>query len=195
MSVLCHLCCGCSLSLLTTGCTTLGKRTTRRLRPCPTSLSRKFFNLRRLEHNFSFPSGDSAQGAVVACNLYFYALAHQLAAVALAVQTATAAAAAATMTGGGGDPSVTAAAAAAVNAAVWHPSYFLLLMPLVMSARVYFGAHWWSDTVGGVVIGWAATLAGWALVDACFGWKFGEQAIDQITGHPSIMRQLGFIQN
>lgn len=162
-------------SLLTTALTTLGKRTVRRLRPCPSSLARKFFDLRRLEKNYSFPSGDSAQGAVVAANLYFYALSHSAPAAAASLANAS--------------------AVDAVSA-VLNPSYILLLMPLVMLSRVYFGAHWWSDTVGGAAIGWIATLAGWAVVQGLLGWHIMD-ASDTASKDAtmSIMRTVGFIHS
>lgn len=159
-------------SLTTTACTTIGKRSTKRLRPCPTSLARKFFDLRRLETNFSFPSGDSAQGAVVACNLYLYTMARRAAVLAAA--------------GGAVDAST-----AAVT--LLPPGLLLLLIPLVMSARVYFGAHWWSDTAGGVAIGWICTRATWILVLALFGWDFSDQ--HAATPTTTLLKNLGFIAN
>lgn len=41
---------------------------------------------------------------------------------------------------------------------------FLPLAPLCMLSRVYFGAHWWGDTVAGVAIG--------AFVGAAYAWWF-----------------------
>lgn len=41
---------------------------------------------------------------------------------------------------------------------------FLPLAPLCMLSRVYFGAHWWGDTVAGVAIG--------AFVGAAYGFWF-----------------------
>ncbi len=36
---------------------------------------------------------------------------------------------------------------------------FLPLIPLCMFSRVYFGAHWWADTVGGAMIGAGVAMA------------------------------------
>jgi membrane-associated phospholipid phosphatase len=148
----CPVCC----SLLTALLTTLGKRLTKRVRPCPSTLGRKFFNLRSLESNFSFPSGDSAQGSVLACNLFYYARSHAVA--------------------GATEPE-------------WHASYLLGLIPTIMTARVYFGAHWWSDTIMGVLIGWVATVTSWTIVEYVFGWQFGSD--DQRTHRA--MTHFGFI--
>lgn len=164
--------------MTTTACTTIGKRSTKRLRPCPTSLARKFFDLRRLETNFSFPSGDSAQGAVVACNLYLYTMARRAAVLAAAGAAAT---------GGAVD-------ASAVAVTLLPPGLLLLLIPLVMSARVYFGAHWWSDTAGGVAIGWLCTRATWLLVFALFGWDFSDQP-HTTTPTTTLLKSMGFISH
>ena len=151
-------------SVLTALLTTVGKRTTKRLRPAPASLARKFFDLRRLEHNFSFPSGDSAQGAVVGLNLALYASA------ALAAAAPPAAAA-------------TTAAAAATAATALSPYLFLLLTPLVMTSRVYFGAHWWSDTFGGAAFGAAATMLTWKLLPPLIGWRLDTIGAPVASGH------------
>ena len=54
-------------SLLTLLTTTLLKRFFGRLRPSDRIRVLRTFNLRSLEHNFSLPSGDSAQAALWAC--------------------------------------------------------------------------------------------------------------------------------
>ena len=149
------LVCSSLYSLLTAALTTCGKRLTKRLRPCPSTLGRKFFNIRGLESNFSFPSGDSAQGSVLACNLFFYARAYA----------------------GHAEPDI---------AAVW----ILALIPTIMTARVYFGAHWWSDTIIGVLIGWIATVTSWAVIGYLLGWQFG---MDEYRSN-RIMTHTGFIR-
>ena len=142
-------------SLFTASITTCIKRLTRRDRPPPASLAHKIFNIRGLETNFSFPSGDSAQSAVIAFNLFYYAQAYA----------------------GHSEPDV------------W-PGLILVLIPITMSARVYFGAHYWSDTIAGVCIGWFATVCSWAAIEHLLGWKFGSPA-DRVH---AFMSHAGFIK-
>jgi membrane-associated phospholipid phosphatase len=144
-----------AFSLLTASITTFLKRLTKRDRPPAASLAHKIFNIRALETNFSFPSGDSAQGAVIACNLFYYAQAFA----------------------GHSEPDVWA-------------GFLLLLIPITMSARVYFGAHYWSDTIAGVCIGWLATVTSWAAIEHLLGWKFGSPA-DRVH---AFMSHAGFIK-
>ena len=48
------------------------KKRTRRDRPVHSSIHPRLFNLRSLLTNFSFPSGDSAQAAVLALSFFLY---------------------------------------------------------------------------------------------------------------------------
>ena len=81
------------------------KRVTRRVRPGKTA--NRLVNLRFMERNFSFPSGDSFQAACMATFL---------------------------------------------NATLSTDSV-MLLIPIVMFARVYFGFHWVGDTIAGALLG------------------------------------------
>lgn len=96
---------------------------TDRARPTHAHTRRRRFNVRGLLTNPSFPSGDSAQGAVVAVTMLFFSCIEGL----------------------------------GRHRVLHSPSQlsysYLLLMPAVMFARVYYGAHWIGDTIAGVTIG------------------------------------------
>jgi len=111
-------------SVLTVVLTEIMKKNTQRDRPDFHTINSRHMNLRSLLTNFSFPSGDSAQSAVLAFVFYYYYSNNN-------------------------------------NNNHNHnnllPSeLYLLIMPIVMFARVYFGCHWISDVLIGASIG--ATL-------------------------------------
>lgn len=84
-----------------------------------------------------------------------------------------------------------AAAAANGDAASTLPASLLLaLIPSVMTARVYFGAHWWSDTVVGVLVGWLATVVSWTIFGRGLGLQLTPADIHTTT---SLMAVSGFI--
>jgi membrane-associated phospholipid phosphatase len=140
--------------LITLALTTLGKRKLRRDRPASNSIADRLFNLRALESNFSFPSGDSAQGAALAIELCWYARAFVR----------------------HGSPDL-------------HPELLLLLIPLTMTSRVYFGAHYWGDTIAGVLCGLLAVTMSWEGSRHLLGWHFGQ---DHYRTH-RVMTWLGFL--
>jgi len=142
-------------TVLTVCLTERGKRWFARLRPHPSLVARKFIDLRRLERNFSFPSGDSAQGAVLAYNMYRYIHARQS---SIALNAAAASA------------STTSLTSSVSVASLLSPSPCLLILPFVMLARVYFGCHWWSDTFGGAAIGLTMSHAVWTVSQLTLGW-------------------------
>lgn len=45
----------------------------------------------------------------------------------------------------------------------------LVAIPLTMLARIYFGCHWFTDTVGGAAIGAGAAYAALPLSEAMLG--------------------------
>jgi membrane-associated phospholipid phosphatase len=98
-------------------------------------------NLRGLVTNPAFPSGDSAQAAVVATALF------------LQVRAARRVCA--------------APLHSAPNALLTQTSSWLWLVAMLptMVARVYFGCHWVGDTLGGAAVGAALTSAVHAVVD------------------------------
>ena len=103
----------CSLGLA--ALTSTIKRITDRGRPQP--LAPRALAVRALATSPSFPSGDSAQAALVTTLLIL--------------------------------------AGPFEDARRW---LFLPLAPCCMFGRVYFGAHWIGDTVGGLLLGVAAAL-------------------------------------
>ncbi|MBP9892070.1 MAG: phosphatase PAP2 family protein [Planctomycetes bacterium] len=107
---------GAAASITTVAITSPLKHWFERERPVPLEAARKV-RIRGLVKNPSFPSGDSAQAAVIALLLW---------------------------------------SQSGVND--WRGFLWLGLIPACMFARVYFGAHWIGDTVGGAVIGAGVAL-------------------------------------
>lgn len=120
-------------SVATVATTEPFKKHTRRDRPAHATIHPRLLNLRSLLTNYSFPSGDSAQSAVLALSFFLYSL-HS----------------------GGGSTGSTGGGGGEGWGAVW-----LLLMPAVMFSRVYFGCHWIGDVFAGASIGAAVTAAVW----------------------------------
>lgn len=75
------------------------------------------------------------------------------------------------------------------------PCWLLLLIPLIMLSRVYFGAHWAADTIVGSAAGWAATVAVWSATEMIAGAGAGAHRFGTETNNNTIMNQLGFIGN
>ena len=116
------------------------KKSTHRDRPAHGHIHARRFNLRSLLTNFSFPSGDSAQAAVLGLSYFLYTSqrGHEWA---------------------------------------W---LWLLLLPVVMFSRVYFGCHWIGDVLVGAGIGGAVTATLWALWTQLLHWPMEQQAAASI---------------